>query len=118
MANVTGGLRKDDTMKKATSLAILLAAGLSATFLGGCVATAPPDAVYVDGAPPAAQVEVIGVAPGPDFVWIRGYHRWSGNSYVWAPGRWERRPRAGAVWVDGRWRHARRGWFWTNGHWR
>ena len=105
-------------MKRTASLGILLAAGLSAGIAGGC-ASAPPDgAIYVAGAPPGAQVEVLGVAPGPDFVWIRGHQRWNGNVYVWSPGRWERRPRARAVWVDGRWRHHRRGWYWTEGHWR
>jgi YXWGXW repeat-containing protein len=78
----------------------------------------PPGAVYVRMAPPVPVVEVSGVAPGPGYVWVRGYHRWNGNAYVWTSGRWERRPRAGAVWVDGRWRHHRNGYYWVEGHWK
>jgi hypothetical protein len=78
----------------------------------------PPDAVFVSAAPPAAEVEIIGTAPGPDFIWIRGYHRWDGTRFVWTPGRWERRPRPAAVWVDGHWARHRRGWYWIEGHWR
>ncbi len=83
-----------------------------------CLVPPPPGAVYVRVAPPVPVVEVSGVAPGPGFIWIRGYHRWNGSAYVWTPGRWERRPRAGAVWVDGRWRHNRSGYYWVEGHWR
>ena len=105
-------------MKSISFAGALLAVGLSMALVGGCVTSAPPGAVFVAAAPPPAEIEVIGVAPGPDYVWIRGYHTWSGHGYVWNRGRWERRPRAGAVWVDGRWQHHSHGWFWTDGHWR
>ena len=78
----------------------------------------PPGRIYVRTAPPVAVVEVEGVAPGPEFVWIRGYHRWDGRAYVWDPGRWERRPQARAVWVEGHWVKHRKGWYWEEGHWR
>ena len=105
-------------MKRISFAGALPAVGLSLAVLGGCVAAPLPDAVFVAAAPPAAEVEVIGAAPGPDYVWIRGYHTWNGHGYVWNSGRWERRPRAGAVWVDGRWQHHSHGWYWTDGHWR
>src|SRR5438034_3412584 len=28
------------------------------------------------------------VAPGPGYVWTRGYWRWTGADYVWVPGSW------------------------------
>lgn len=87
--------------------------------LTGCVAAGPPGTVYVSAAPPAPLVEVSGVAPGVDFVWIDGYHQWDGTRYIWVGGRWERRPQVRAVWVPGHWKHYRRGgWRWTQGHWK
>ena len=95
-------------------------AALAALFLtASCVVRhTPGGGVYVRVAPPVPVVEVEGTAPGPDYVWIRGYHRWEGDRYVWVPGHWERRHHAGAVWVDGHWQHDREGWFWVEGHWR
>ena len=83
-----------------------------------CVVAPPSGAVYVRARPPAAVVEVRGVAPGPEFVWVDGYHRWDGERHVWVAGHWERRPRGNARWVPGRWRHSDRGWYWVEGHWR
>lgn len=99
----------------------LVACALVAAVLltSACLVPAPPPgAVYVRVAPPVPVVEVEGTAPGPGYVWIHGYHRWSGSAYVWVPGRWERRPHARAVWVHGQWRHHRNGWYWVEGHWR
>lgn len=99
-------------------LGIVATPALALVLNTGCVSSAPDGAVYVNAAPPAAIVEVQGVAPGPEFVWISGFHRWDGSHHVWISGRWERVPRAGAVWEPGVWRHHRRGWYWTDGRWR
>lgn len=99
----------------------LVAIGFAAAalpVLAACVATAPPGVVYVRTRPPAYQSEVLVTAPGPGYVWIRGYHRWEGNAYIWVPGRWELPPRARAKWVEGRWHHDRNGWYWVEGRWR
>jgi|SRR5215467_16336499 len=102
--------------------ALLLVLGVSIAALPSmtsCVVPPPPPgAVYVRVAPPAPLVEVQTTAPGPEYVWVRGYHRWEGERYAWVAGRYERRPRAGAVWVAGEWRHHRNGWYWVEGHWR
>jgi hypothetical protein len=74
--------------------------------------------VYARVAPPPAEVEVIGVAPGPDYVWIGGHHEWRGSAYVWVGGRWAARPHRRARWVAGHWRHTREGWYWVDGHWK
>jgi hypothetical protein len=70
------------------------------------------------GPPPPVAYGVVGVAPGPGFVWIEGYHAWQGGRYVWVPGRWVRPPRPGAVWVRPEWRREGRGWRFHEGRWR
>ena len=80
---------------------------MGATVLGGCYVGPPRqrvverdvvdangnvverDTVVEEAPPPPARVEVVGVAPYPGAVWIRGYwvrgyrHRW-----VWVRGYW------------------------------
>ena len=55
--------------------------------------------VVVRAAPPRAIVEHRGVRPGPDHVWIGGYHGWDENANAWQAGHWEAPPRPHAVWV-------------------
>ncbi len=74
--------------------------------------------VVVRIAPPAAVVERRGMAPGPGYVWINGYHRWDGNAYSWNAGRWERPPRPHARWIAHRWVHRRGGYVLVDGRWR
>jgi hypothetical protein len=84
------------------------------------VAPAPePAPGVVDAAPPPPQVEVIPVAPGPDFVWTPGYWYWEGGRYVWRGGGYARRPHEGAVWVAPSWERGRDGrWEHHPGYWR
>ena len=43
----------------------------------------PPGAeVDVDAPPPPDQDVVVGVAPGPDYVWVGGYWGWYGGRWV------------------------------------
>ena len=99
-----------------TASAVLL---LSATIAATPACAAPRRRLYVRVGPPAPIVETRIVAPAPGYVWIPGYHNWSGSAYVWVPGRWDRPPRARARWVPGRWVHeGRRGWYFVEGHWR
>lgn len=74
--------------------------------------------IYVRIGPPPPRREVVVVRPGPQYVWVKGYHRWDGNQYVWVPGAWVMPPRPRAVWVDGRWVHRSQGWIWVEGRWR
>jgi|SRR5450755_812735 hypothetical protein len=74
--------------------------------------------VVVRIAPPAAIVERPVARPGPNYVWIGGYHRWDGNAYVWVPGRWEVPPRPHARWVAHRWVHKHGNWVFVEGRWR
>jgi hypothetical protein len=90
--------------------------------LGALVTVAPACAergrLYVRFGPPAPIVEVREVAPGPEFIWIDGYHRWDGNGFIWIRGHWERPPYRRAVWERGHWEQDRRGWFFVDGRWR
>jgi len=74
--------------------------------------------IVVKTAPPAAVVEERGVAPGPNYVWVPGYHRWDGNAYVWEKGRWDVPPRPHAVWVEPRWEHRHGGYVFIQGRWK
>jgi hypothetical protein len=74
--------------------------------------------VYVRVGPPAPIVERRPVAPGREYVWVEGYHRWDGARYVWVPGRWDRPPHPHAVWVAHHWVHRQGGWVLIEGHWR
>src|SRR5579872_964857 len=69
------------------------------------------------GPPPPRIVGFVGHPPGPDFVWVDGFWRWSGRNYYWVPGYWVRRPHHNAVWVSGYWTQRRSGWVWVEGRW-
>ena len=75
------------------------------------------NSVVVTQAPPAVRIETQTVSPGPNYVWSRGYWRWTGTTYAWVPGSWIVRPRAAAVWVDGHWLRRGSRWVWIAGHW-
>jgi hypothetical protein len=94
--------------------------GAMAIVLAGSLLAGPAVGaeVYVRVAPPSPPVEVKVVSPGAGYVWVGGYHRWSGTAYAWVPGRWSRPPRVGVVWVPGHWKSTPHGWVWKGGHWR
>jgi hypothetical protein len=85
-------------------------------FLGGVIGSA--QTVIYTAPPPPVRVGVVGVAPGPGYVWVGGYQRWNGTRYVWVAGRWARPPRVGAVWVAPRYVHRGSTWVYYRGYWR
>ena len=95
----------------------LLAAGfvIAGTLFSGCAANG---AVVVRYGPPVPRYGVVGVAPGPGFVWTEGFYDWRGGSYAWVPGRWMRPPRRNAVWVRSEWVQGPHGYVLHRGHWR
>jgi hypothetical protein len=121
-------------LKKSLSPILLAAMGVSGLIMPGCVvreyqapppqpAPAPPPAgaeVDVETAPPADQPDVVvGVAPGPDYLWVGGYWGWSGGAWVWYHGYWGHRPWHGAMWVRGGWYRGPGGrYHYGAGHWR
>jgi WXXGXW repeat (2 copies) len=68
--------------------------------------------------PPPVHVGVIGVAPGPGYIWTPGYHEWVGSRYMWHEGVWALPPRPHAHWVEHRWEHRNGGYVFVRGHWR
>lgn len=74
--------------------------------------------MIVRAEPPRPRREVIvGVAPSPAHVWVKGFWAYRDGRWVWIPGHWERGPRIGAHWSEGHWAHRTRGWVWVEGHW-
>jgi hypothetical protein len=82
-------------------------------------ATPAPTVVTVVPATPAppANVEVAGVSPGSEYVWVPGFYDWRGGRYEWVPGTYIRTPRPAAVWVPGQWQPTTGGYMWVPGHW-
>lgn len=72
-------------------------------------------AAYPTSAPPALQSENFG-APRAGFVWIRGRWDWQNGNWAWVAGHWERE-RANYRWADGRWEQRGNQWVWVEGSW-
>ena len=106
------------SQRRATVGAVLFGLALALAVTSACVPESASVGVAVTTPPPAARVEVIGTAPGPEYVWIGGHWGWQGSEYVWMDGRWDRGPHAKAKWVPGHWKNTKRGWVWTDGHWK
>jgi hypothetical protein len=72
---------------------------------------------YYGPRPPAARLEVIGVAPSARHFWAPGYWRYNGREHVWIGGRWELR-RDGFQYIAPHWQRDFRGrWEYLPGHW-
>jgi hypothetical protein len=79
----------------------------------------PGEEIYVREEPPPPREEVvIGVAPGPSYIWVGGYWSWNHSNWYWVQGRWASRPRPNATWTPGRWERNERGHVWVSGRWR
>jgi len=96
----------------------VLALAVLGAALVSCASAPPPNAVYVETAPPAVRVEAAIVSPGPGYVWVPGYWNWGGSAYIWTPGVWHLPPQPHVKWVAPQWRHVKRGWYRVDGHWR
>lgn len=98
-------------MRRKLTLPLFMTVGLLT--LGAC-----GGGVYVRVAPPPPRYGVVGVAPGPGFVWTDGYWDWRGGNWFWVGGNWVRPPRPGAVWVTPHWVHYGGRYRFVRGHWR
>jgi hypothetical protein len=97
--------------RKLTLLLIFTLALIALSACGG--------GVYVRVPPPEPRYAVVGVAPGPGFVWTEGFWDWRGGNWAWVQGRWMRPPGPRAVWVPGRWVQGPGGRYrFVRGHWR
>jgi hypothetical protein len=98
-------------MKKLLPVAVLLFTAV----LTGCAANG---AYVVRYGPPPPRYGIVGVAPGPGYVWTDGYWDWRGGNWSWVSGAWLRPPRPRAVWVAGYWRGEHGHYRFYRGHWR
>jgi hypothetical protein len=75
--------------------------------------------VVAPEAPPAAIIETVPVAPGPDYFWISGHWHWN-HGWVWLGGHYDRHPHyhEGAGWEAGHWDHRGGNYVWVEGRWR
>jgi len=113
----------------ANSIRRRFVSGLTAVTLGVCLggcAVAPAQATLMPPEvalvaplpPPPPRVEVIPVAPGPEFFWVYGHWTWVGHEHRWEDGHWERH-REHEYWVPHRWERDERGqWRLHEGYWR
>jgi WXXGXW repeat (2 copies) len=84
--------------------------------------TAPSNAGVTESiiapyAPPPPRVET--PPPSPDLAraWQPGHWSWTGQQYVWTPGRYVVPPSAISQWVPGYWQQGPNGWYWVEGRW-
>ena len=91
---------------------------LLGTVLAGCGSGYGYRYGYASYGPPAPRYGVVGVAPGPGYVWRDGRWDWRGSRYEWTNGEWVRPPRGRRTWVRGEWAHEGHGWRYREGHWR
>jgi hypothetical protein len=93
----------------------LLAAAfvMAGTVFSGCAA----GGAFVAYGPPPPRYGIVGVAPGPGYIWTEGFWDLRGGNWVWAGGHWMRPPRPHAVWVAPAWRHEGNRWRFYRGRW-
>jgi len=84
--------------------------------LAGCAANGAYVMRY--GPPPPPRYGMMGVAPGPGYVWMEGFWDWRGGNWHWMPGRWAVPPRPHAVWVPGYWEPNGHAYRFRPGYWR
>lgn len=61
-------------------------------------------------------IRVENQAPRAGFVWITGRWDWQHGQWTWVDGHWERQ-RANQVWIAGRWELQGNRWIWIEGRW-
>jgi hypothetical protein len=76
--------------------------------------------IGIEAPPPPPRPDiVIGVSPGPDYVWIGGYWDGSPGHYTWVGGRWDHPPHAHGQWMAPHWDRGTDGHYHqTKGEWR
>ncbi len=96
----------------------LIAGSLGACYAEGTATVASPQ--------PVVEVEVDAEPPAPQvyvaapragYIYIDGRYRYEHGRYIWHEGYYERE-RSGYVWEPGRWSRGRRGHVWVEGRWR
>jgi hypothetical protein len=86
------------------------------TLLSACAAHGSYAVRY--GPPPPPRYGMIGIAPGPGYVWAEGFYDLRGGAWIWVPGRWMAPPHPRARYVPGRWVRHGRDYRFHEGRWR
>src|SRR5690348_13281205 len=95
-------------MNRLTRFVLSAAVAVPLCSMSGCVHHRySGEIVYEE--PPAERVEIRGVAPSRDHIWIKGHYIRRGREWVWEPGRWELHHGRGEY-VAGHWEREGRGW--------
>src|SRR5688572_13241186 len=82
----------------------------------GCVLRVTARPAYVvDVDPPPPRAEPR-PAPRAGYVWVSGRWEYQGNNWVWKSGHWQR-SRQNYVWVDGHWDRRGNRYHWVEGRW-
>jgi hypothetical protein len=109
------------SLRLAGGLGLLSLAGFSAPSVAASPVLADLSInIAVDAPPPPIRRElIVGVSPGPDYVWIGGYWDGAPGHYVWVGGHWDRPPHAHGQWMAPHWDKDRDGHYHqTKGEWR
>jgi hypothetical protein len=109
------------SIRLAAGLGLLSLAGLSTPSLSASAILADLSInIVLEAPPPPPQREVIiGISPGPGFVWIGGYWDGAPGHYTWVGGRWARPPHQHGHWNPPHWDKDRDGHYHqTRGEWR
>jgi hypothetical protein len=77
--------------------------------------TAPSSDNYPDKDPPAPKYEPR-PSPKAGQVWVSGRWEWKGGKWEWSAGRWQAE-QTGKKWVDGKWEKQGGKWVWVDGSW-
>jgi hypothetical protein len=102
---------------------VIRSLALAAVLTGVACAPPPPPrervVVYEQPAPPPPVTEVVVAQPGPEYVWVRGHHRWDegAHAYVWVSGRWVVPPTGFHAWHEGHWQRGNHAYVWIEGRW-
>jgi hypothetical protein len=93
------------TLRLAGGLGLLSLAGTAAPMSAASPLLADISInIGLDLAPPPLRHEVIvGVSPGPDYVWVGGYWDGSPGHYTWVGGRWDHSPHGHGQWSAPHW---------------
>ena len=76
-----------------------------------------PTVIEQPPAPPPRPSEVISPQPAPEAVWIQGYWAYASRGYAWVPGHWEIPPPDRTHYVAAHWQREGNRFAFINGYW-
>lgn len=89
--------------------------GATVTVSGNGASVSVSGGMYPTAAPPPVRVESYG-SPRAGFLWVTGRWDWRNGNWAWVDGHWERE-RANMMWNPGRWELQGNYYVWVEGRW-